>query len=177
MKAKFIISTLAAVVLLPTVAAAAPDGNINFTGSISSQTCDISVNNGSKDGSVTLPNVVSALLASEGQVAGATAFSIDLKNCATKDGNVRAFFQAGSNVDAVTGNLKNNGTAKLVQVQLLDATGKALKAGNESQRSSTNAQVLKDGAATLNYSAQYFATGKAEAGVVATAVEYSVDYF
>ena len=178
MKKNVIMAALVACLSIPAVVAAAPDGTITFNGTISSQTCDVSVNNGSKDAKVTLPNVISSLLASQGQVAGATSFTIDLKNCATSDGKVRAFFQAGSNVDSASGNLKNNGTAAEVQVQLLDADGNVLKAGDESQRAGTaNQQTLNDGAATLSYAAQYYATGKAGPGSVATAVEYSVDYF
>lgn len=175
---KYIISTLAAVISLPAIAVAAPDGTITFNGSVIGQTCEVSVNNGSKDGTVTLPTVVSSLLAQEGQVAGATSFSIALKDCTPKEGNVRAFFQTGTNVDNASGTLKNNGTARNVHIQLLDVAGNVLKAGDESQRSgSTNSQALANGAATLSYSAQYYATGIATIGTVATSVEYSIDYF
>ncbi|KGT94987.1 hypothetical protein NG99_04900 [Erwinia typographi] len=177
MKSNLIVSAVAATIIsLPAIAAAEPDGTITFNGFISSQTCDVSVN-GSKDGGVTLPNIVSSLLAEEGQVAGNTTFTVNVKDCATKEGKVRAFFQAGTNVDLATGTLKNNGTAKNVHIQILDPKGNPLKVGDESQRSATNEETLKDGSAALVYSAQYYVTGKSETGVVATSVEYSIDYF
>lgn len=177
MKSNLIVSAVAATIIsFPAIAAAEPDGTITFNGLISSQTCDVSVNNGSN--AVTLPNIVSSLLAEEGQVAGNTTFTVNVKDCTTKQGNVRAFFQAGTNVDLGTGTLKNNGTAKNVHIQILDPKGNQLKVGDESQRSgATNQEALKEGSAALVYSAQYYATGKAEAGVVATSVEYSIDYF
>ncbi len=179
MKSNLIVSAVAATIIsLPAIAAAEPDGTITFNGFISSQTCDVSVNNGSSDGGVTLPNIASSLLAEKGEVAGNTTFTVDVKDCATKEGNVRAFFEAGTNVDLETGTLKNNGTAKNVHIQILDPGGIPLKVGDESQRSGmTNREPLKDGSASLAYSAQYYATGKAETGVVATSVEYSIDYF
>ncbi|AOI68794.1 fimbrial protein [Burkholderia ubonensis] len=175
MKRKIAFGALFSALALP-MAAHATDGTITFNGAIEAQTCTISVNGGDKDATVQLPTVSASTLAAKGQTAGATNFTIALSECSGKATQVRAFFEAGPNVDGTSGNLNNtNGAATNVQVQLLNADGVALKAGDESQRSYA-ATTLSNGAATMIYGAQYYATGASTAGDVRTSVTYAIDY-
>ncbi|UGA40826.1 hypothetical protein JOS77_25345 [Chromobacterium haemolyticum] len=88
--------------------------------------------------------------------------------------NAVTHFEIGPTVDAATGNLKNAGAATNVEVQLLNNTLQAINLANN-----TNSQIvpISSGTATLNYYAQYIATGGAAgAGAVNTSVQYSMTY-
>ena len=156
-------------------AAAASDGTVNFTGTIESQTCTVSLNGGSSTGTVTLPTVAKSVLATAGQTAGATRFTIDLSDCSTETGNVYAYFEQSANVNT-NGRLNNTGAATNVDLQLLDSANNALNLGSTDQSTSPTTAALTDGAATLTYSAQYYATGASTAGTVASSVTYSINY-
>lgn len=156
-------------------AAEASDGTINFTGQIESQTCTVSLNGGTSTGSVELPTVSSSLLKTPGQTAGNTRFTIDLSDCSAQTGDVFAYFEQGANVNA-EGRLTNTGTAKNVDLQLLDSASKALNAGSTDQTASPTTAALNAGAATLTYAAQYYATDAATSGTVASSVTYSINY-
>ncbi|MGU7785160.1 fimbrial protein [Burkholderia sp. PU8-34] len=160
------------------VTALAYDGTVTITGSLSGATCDIKVNNGNKDGTVQLPSVSAGMLSSKGAVAGTTAFSVALSNCANAGTGVRMFFEAGPNVNGVDGTLFNrapNNAASNVAVQLLDMDRQPLKAGDVSQRNGRPA-LIANNAATMTYHAQYYAQDKTTAGAVSTSVTYSIDY-
>lgn len=156
-------------------AAEASDGTINFTGQIESQTCTVSLNGGTSTGSVELPTVSSSLLKTTGQTAGNTRFTIDLSDCSAQTGDVFAYFEQGANVNA-EGRLTNTGTAKNVDLQLLDSASNALNAGSTDQTASPKTAALNAGAATLTYAAQYYATDAATSGTVASSVTYSINY-
>jgi len=156
-------------------AAEASDGTITFNGQIESQTCTVKVNGGTNNATVTLPTVAASLLNAAGLTAGSTRFTIDLSACSTKTGDVYAYFEQGANVNA-NGRLTNTGTATNVDLQLLDGAGKALNAGSTDQSTSPTTAALADGAATLTYAAQYYATAAATAGTVASSVTYSINY-
>lgn len=182
MKKKLTASILAASALVTFSAlpasAQASDGTITFNGSVVGSTCTISVNGGAKDATVSLQKVTTTALGAAGSVAGGTYFDIELSQCTGAATQVRAFFEAGPNVDSTTANLINraaNGAAN-VQVQLLSATGSALKIGDSSQRAAGTAVALTNNGATLKYGAQYYATNAATAGDVSTSVTYSIDY-
>lgn len=160
--------------------ASASDGTINFNGLLTAATCAITVNDVPTPAvaTVTLPTVSTSVLAATGQVAGATDFNIKLSGCSPSSGAVAAYFEAGSGVDPLTGNVKNSsGTATNVQFQLLDATnGDAIAAGNTNQRTLTT-HIMRDmGSATLPYAVQYIAQDATTAGTVVGSVTYSIDY-
>jgi major type 1 subunit fimbrin (pilin) len=183
MKNKFTISTLAALAVaafaaLP-LSAAASDGTITFAGSVTGTTCTVSVNGGAATNAVQLPSVAAIQLATKGAVSGKTNVVISLSQCQGSATQARAFFEAGPNVDSTTFNLVNRAVSEPagnVQIQLTDVTGAVLKVGDTSQRSSGNLASIANGAATLTYAAQYYATDAATAGNVNTSVTYSVDY-
>lgn len=141
---------------------------------VTDQTCEVSAN--SKDITVTLPTVGVGSLATAGTTAGRTPFTINLENC--KAGDVSAFFETGGNVDAASGRLNNTGTAGNVQVQLLSDSSEVIRVlANAAQAPvTTKATVANDGSAALNYYAEYYATGAATAGEVATSVQYTINY-
>lgn len=165
----------ASALALGSVAAHAADGTVTINGKVTDQTCKVSAN--SKDITVTLPTVGVGSLATAGTTAGRTPFTINLENC--KAGDVSAFFETGGNVDAASGRLNNTGTAGNVQVQLLSDSSVVIPVlANAAQAPvTTKATVAKDAdSAALNYYAEYYATGAATAGDVATSVKYTINY-
>lgn len=165
----------ASALALGSVAAHATDGTVTINGKVTDQTCKVSAN--SKDITVTLPTVGVGSLATAGTTAGRTPFTINLENC--KAGQVSAFFETGGNVDAASGRLNNTGNASNVQVQLLSDSSVVIPVlANAAQAPvTTKATVAKDAdSAALNYYAEYYATGAATAGDVATSVKYTINY-
>ncbi|MEZ3501477.1 fimbrial protein [Pantoea sp. KPR_PJ] len=172
---KFSVIALGLLVAAQVHAAAASDGTVNFTGNIDSQTCTVSVNGGTNTGTVTLPKIAAAVLANAGQTAGETRFTIDLKDCSTQTGNVYAYFEQGANVNE-NGRLTNTGSAQNVELQLRDSNEAVINVGSTEQSTSPVTGALSEGAASLIYSAEYFATDKASAGTVVSSVTYSINY-
>ena len=177
---KTLLSTLLAAASLIALApvAHAADGTITFTGQITAQTCTIAGNGGSNNFTVTLPTVSVSSLATAGATAGRTPFSIALSNCTPNTGNVSTYFEAGPTIDTATGQLLNaSGTAKQVEVGLLNSDSSAIMLGAAQASQNSEVVALTSGAATLNYSSQYVATGgAATAGTVNTTVMYSMTY-
>lgn len=161
----------------------AADGTINFVGKLEAQTCTIDVNGTVTPAiaTVTLPTVSTGKLANAGETTGQTGFIIGLKNCTGPATSAAAFFESGSTVDLVSGNLKTAtgaGAATNVQLQLVDGSnGNVIQAGNTSQVSGTTKIALDaTGNANLPYAVQYYATGATTAGTVTSSVTYSINY-
>ncbi len=157
----------------------AADGTITFTGSVTANTCAIAGNGASsKNFTVALPNVSNKTLAAAGDTAGRTPFSIALTGCTPNTGNVHTFFEAGPTVDTASGNLINTSTggAANVQIGLLNADASAIKAGATDASQNSKAVALAGGNATLQYIAQYVATGATTAGAVNSSVQYTIVY-
>ncbi|GAA0705904.1 type 1 fimbrial protein [Dyella marensis] len=158
-------------------AAQASDGTINFTGSVTGNTCTVT------NDPVALPPVAKSNLNADGQVTGQTPFAIKLTGCtdgalakAQLTGAVKAYFEPGTTVDLATGRLKVSGgttTATNVQLQLLNSNGTVIKIGDPS---TITGATLASGAATLNYAVRYYATGAATAGTANSSVTYSIVY-
>jgi major type 1 subunit fimbrin (pilin) len=157
----------------------AVDGTITINGEVTDKTCNI-VTPAGKDFVVTLPTVSKQTLAAAGAVAGRTPFSINLANCS--EGKVATFFETGDNVDFATGRLNNTDTsgAQNVKVQLLGSNSQfipILAAGSTgAQNNSQWVDVVANGAANLNYYAEYYATNAATPGKVTTSVKYTIIY-
>ncbi|MCA8003487.1 fimbrial protein [Burkholderia metallica] len=170
-------------------AAHASDGQINFTGSVVASTCKI--NQGVNDLTVTLPRAATNQLTAEGSTAGRTPFKLTLTGCTTdkEEGGtmipapvnkVSVAFEPGPNVNLATGRLKLTGddAAKNVEIGILNDKYEPIKVGAES--SAQNSQIVDidttAGTATLQYSAQYVATGEATGGSANSFVTYSLIY-
>ncbi len=173
-------TTLLAAVIGMTFAssAMAADGTITINGTITDTTCDISVNNQTKDATVTLPTVSTAALASPGATAGTTPFTIALSNCAgsTLD-SASTFFEAGAYVEQSSGRLNNSGagTASNVQVELLNANLGSIMAGSAYNQGDV-AIDISSGGGVMNYFARYYANGAVTPGTVTTQVDYTIVY-
>lgn len=161
-------------------AAKATDGTITFTGEITDKTCTISTPQG-KDFAVTLPTVSTSSLAASGQVAGRTPFSINLTQC--QAGDVATYFEPGATVDVATGRLNNTAAtnaATQVKLQLLGDTSLVIPVvaagAGSSQTNSQRVTVAADGSANLNYFVEYYATGAATSGEVASSIKYTIIY-
>lgn len=173
----FIGAILAVTALASQLASATPTtGTITFNGALVADTCLIS--SGSNDFSVTLPSTQTSVLTAAGQTAGDTPFSIVLTGCSPSV-PVRAFFSsASSGIDGTTGRLINTGLATNVQVQLLNSasTPLALNGASAATQGDTLKTTNATGAATLNYTARYYASGATGAGSVISSVMYEVVY-
>lgn len=175
-------------VLLPVLAAGlttlaatayAADGTINFTGSVTGTTCNISVNGAvaPAGATVTLAPASDSDLDAAGKSAVPTPFDMVLTGCAST-GKVSAYFESGPGVTA-GGMVLNTGTAKNVNLVLYDnaagAGGAPIPAGTSYQDSNTRVNI-SGGNATLKYGVKYAATGVATVGSVKGAVTYHIVY-
>ncbi|WP_322042884.1 fimbrial protein [Paraburkholderia sp. J67] len=161
--------------------AAGPTSNggvLTINGKLMANTCTVSGNGQGNNFTVTLPNISASELSTAGAVAGATGFNIALSGCTPATGNVRTFWEYGTNTLA-DGNLLNGGTATNVEVQLLDYNGGQKTIDVSKADGAQNSQVvaITGGNASLQYAAQYIApAGGATAGSVTTNVTYSMSY-
>jgi major type 1 subunit fimbrin (pilin) len=142
-------------------------------------TCSASVIPGS---AISMPKVQAAALATYGGTAGNTPFSIQLVNCTTSGAvsngvAVRTYFD-GPQVNASTGNLNLGGaaTATNVQLQLTNANGSVINLAGAKTAQNVAIQQITSGAANLPYAVRYFATGKSTPGLVASVVNYTIEY-
>ncbi|AKM45426.1 fimbrial protein [Burkholderia contaminans] len=158
----------------------ASDGTITFNGSIQATTCQIE--NASKDVAVSLPTVGAAALGDAGKTSGRTPFELRLTGCTADEKNpqkVRTFFEAGADVDTSTGRLNNSitdGGAKNVQIQVLNDQHEQILLGQAGDQKSQAVAIDTDGKAVMKYFAEYYATGKAEAGKINSKVQFSLSY-
>ncbi|MHA7848274.1 fimbrial protein [Serratia sp. D1N4] len=152
----------------------AADGQIDFTGNITANTCSI---NGGLTGSqlVNLGAVPASSLASVGQTAGSQNFALTLTQCAGGSTAVAARFESLTlgNADGRL-NLDATSTASNVEVALYDSQGVAQPVNGTVPASSY--VTLASGNATLNYIASYYATGEATIGIANSEVSYTLSY-
>ncbi|KML46884.1 pilus assembly protein FimA [Burkholderia cepacia] len=177
---------MAAVGILVSMSPAmAADGEIAFTGKVLSTTCSIGAGGGAtgnKNMTVKLPSVSASALANAGNVAGRTPFSIVLSGCTGDSTKVSTVFEAGDTVDGGSGRLNlvsagaEDKVAANVQINLLNDKQQPIAAGYPGAQQNSQVVALTDGGATLNYFAEYYATGKSAAGSANTRVQYSLDY-
>ncbi|OKP30197.1 hypothetical protein BSQ40_06170 [Serratia fonticola] len=156
----------------------AADGTISIYGTITDNTCDISVENQGKNAVVVLPTISADSLSSVGATAGITPFSIALTNCTYSTlYSAGTFFEAGALVEQSSGRLNNAsyGTATGVQIELLNDDMSIIKAGSSYLTQNLNYSGIYDGA-VLNYFARYYANGAVTPGTVNTQVDYTIIY-
>ncbi len=157
-----------------------PDGTITINGQVVAQTCQVDGNaTGSADNKiVNLPNVLATALASTGSTAGDTSFNIAVTGCDASLSSVQTYF-SGSNINA-SGRLVNTAASPAagnVEVELLNSSNASmnLSAANATAQGSQSVN-LSGGAATLTYTARYYATAAASAGAVKSTVDFTLIY-
>jgi major type 1 subunit fimbrin (pilin) len=174
-----------ALALFSSMSARAADGTITITGVVTDTTCSINgkATGTSADVAVTLPSVTAGSLATTGAVAGTSDFGdikLTLSGCTGAATKAVARFENGPTIDQSSGYLKNQAAAtpaNNVQVRLLNAKMQPINIlTNANNDLAANGAAIATGAATLNYFAQYYATGKAAAGNVNTSVQYTMTY-
>jgi type 1 fimbria pilin len=149
---------------------------------ITAPSCSVSTS--SQNIAVTLQPVTAQTLATAGAVAGRTPFSISISGCPASVTKVTTYFNSGATIDTASGNLLNGGTARNVEVQLLNGAGGNVASLSAIDLNGTNAKAQNSSqysvvgtAATLNYFAQYIASGGAAgAGSVSTSVTFTIAY-
>ncbi|MDH1507873.1 MULTISPECIES: fimbrial protein [Aeromonas] len=171
------LALISALALLPRISHAT-DGEINITGTIVANTCDITSGTGGKH-AVVLPTVSANALTAAGTTAGRTPIAINLTNCTPNSGKVSLYFEPGSGTDMSTGKLKNTAPsgAGNVQVGLSNADFSQI-ALNQPQAAQNSQWVdITGGAATLTYFAEYYsALGGVTAGAVKADTFFTLTY-
>lgn len=167
-----------ALLALP-LASNAADGKVEITGAITANTCKITTGTGGVH-TVTLPTVMTRTLSEAGKTAGRTPFTVQLAECSPDSGNVALYFEPGANTDMATGRLKNTSaaTATDVQVGLLNDSMQQIQLNQPFSGQNSQTVSIASGSATLNYFAEYYATGAAGAGAgdVITSTFFSIVY-
>lgn len=172
--------SVALVLAATSQAAMAADGEINFVGSVTDNTCPVVVidlNGSAGAGDVGLGSVPASALASVGDVAGGGAFALTIDTAApgcdvSGKKAVVKFLSLSGNAGASgqwLGLSPEAGVATNVAVQIKDATGKDVQLGLES------APYL-DLTQPLRFTANYIATGTATSGPANAKAAFTVDY-
>jgi major type 1 subunit fimbrin (pilin) len=179
------ITSMSVIALMSMNQAHAADGTITINGAVSDTTCSI---NGIASGSAanvtaTLPTVTAGALATAGATAGTSNLGdikLSLTGCSGTATKAVARFENGATVDQSSGYLINQASASPatnVQVRLLNQNMQPINiTTNANNDIVANGAAIAGNAATLNYFAQYYATGKATAGSVNTSVLYTMQY-
>ncbi len=175
---------LSTILIVPFTLNAAGSGSVNFSGKISSSTCNATINyggtnSGSSNATITLPVVQASSLSSPGSNTGETTFTLSISGCAAQ-GTVRAYFEQGAAVDSGSGRLNNTATtsaASDVQLELLDGLQNytPIYIGNINQNNAGFANIA-GASITLPYAVRYYSTGTAGAGTVTSSVTYPIIY-
>jgi major type 1 subunit fimbrin (pilin) len=204
-KRAMVVAGITTAMSLP-LATQASDGTITFTGAVTANTCTVSVNSGTfaaaggpADATVALPTVSTATL-TNAVAAGPTAakttaagtfFSMTVGGCPATPVNdygaagapttVAIYFEAGPNVDSLTGGLINSGASN-VEVNLYNASAAAVVGTQIKPGTSTNqptAQPMATAGKQWFYAAYSTAANggaAATAGAVSTSITYSMVY-
>lgn len=174
----------AGIIALSTLSAtsvfAEQQNSIRFKGEISSQTCDVTVNDAINEAPVILMKSAKLRdLVKPGDTSTPVNFKMKLTGCTdpqtAQDVKIRF---ASSNVDA-TGNLKNIATADPatnISIQLLDPESKVINL--TSGEATAKAFTLKPGntSGEAEFTAQYIATGTPTSGKIEASVQYAITY-
>jgi major type 1 subunit fimbrin (pilin) len=210
-KRAMLVAGISTAMALP-LSSQASDGTITFTGAVTANTCTVVVNGTTADATVALPTVSTAAL-TNAAASGATAakttaagtfFNMTVSGCAAavNDFNavhtpstVQIYFEAGPNVDVITGGLINTLTGPSpqthsnVEVNLYNAssasivTTQIMPGTNTNQPGTQSLATLATTPGTQYFYAGYSTAGTnglagaaATAGAVSTSVTYSLIY-
>lgn len=161
------------------------DGIVKFEGEVVDQTCRVVVGSNLTNNyqTVKLPKVAETALAKTGDKAGTTPFAINLEGCKLGSNTrmVKAQFVLSPNVDVNNAytlkNTDNTTPASNVNLQLANVNASEVIAIGNPTGDNVKATDLNGAeTGTLRYNVQYYATGRATAGKVASEVEYNIVY-
>ncbi|UXN35668.1 type 1 fimbrial protein [Avibacterium paragallinarum] len=154
-------------------------GTVTINGEVVDATCTVEGTSGA-DVTVTLPKVSKSLLASQGQTAGDTTFTIKLKDCSPNTGTVRTYFYNNETNVSTNGRLINQDSsgskAGNVTIQLANLDGSAIDITKDVSGQGVTEDSISGGKATLSYLARYYAEGQSTAGKVKGVVKYMIAY-
>ncbi len=166
------ILAFAIIASLSAASAQAADGTINFNGTITDDTCDIST--ASKTQTVNLGTIGSNSFSAPGTASAATGFTVVMTNCPATHSNLSVKFDgtpAGGD-PAVLALTDTPTKATGVGIQLRDADGSVLPLFADSKPVAITA-----GNATLNFSAAYVSTAATvTAGEANSTANFTVNY-
>ncbi len=175
MKKQIIASLIATGTLLISANSFAKDGDINFTGEIIDNACQLA--SGSDAIQVNLGKVSKTSLASTGSTAAATKFSIQLENCpaAVTTATVKfdgVSYEGDSSVLQLT-NAGASGIAEGVGIQIQDAKGATVPLYTESSEYALKETVVNN----LDFTARYIAMSDAvSAGLANSTATFTINY-
>jgi major type 1 subunit fimbrin (pilin) len=200
-----LVAGISTAMVLP-LSSQASDGTITFTGAVTANTCTVSVNSGisgatggAADATVVLPIVSTAALTNAAAApptaakttAAGTFFSMTLSACVASHADiggvvptyVNIYFEAGPNVDVLTGGLINTGASN-VEVNLYNASSAAVVTTQIMPGTNTGQNPTGSGMAAATGGTQYYYAGYSTAGhnlaatpgTVNTSVTYSLVY-
>ena len=174
------LALISALALLPMISHAA-DGEIKITGTIVTNTCEITTGTPVGTHIVVLPTVSANALTAAGTTAGRTPIAINLTNCTPNSGKVSLYFEPGSGTDMSTGKLKNkepsaSGGAENVQVGLLNADFSPIALDKPQAFQNSQLVDITSGGATLTYFAEYYSLGGVTAGAVKADTFFTLTY-
>ncbi len=194
-KRALIAAGMATAIGLP-LSSQASDGTITFTGAVTANTCTVSVNSSGASATVALPTVSTAALNNTAgkTTAAGTFFSMAVSACTATPvadiggqapTTVAIYFEAGPNVDSITGGLINTVSGSNVEVNLYNASAASIVGTQIMPGTQTHqplAQAIGTGGTQWFY-AGYSTAGTnglagaaATAGAVSTSVTYSLIY-
>lgn len=179
---KLVLKKLAAVMALSGAAqtAMAADGEIDFVGTITANTCPIQVtdlNTSDTSGAIGLGNASTGGLTQAGDVGGSGAFSLTIDTLdagCSVDGKAAVLTlislsgTAGPSGEWI-GITNEAGKAENVAVQIKDAQGNVVKLGE-------NSAPYADPTQPMRFTANYIATGVPTAGPANAKVAFNVDF-
>lgn len=154
--------------------------DVQFKGGYLDNTCDLSINNGSNNETVSLPVISTTALDHNGAEAGSQAFSITLSHCPTNKVVTLYFASTASGANITTGNLLNAvgaDYARNIEVRLRKSDTQQQMV-IDSPESAQNYDTSTPTDITHQFIASYYAAGStgAGSGLINTAAAIMIDY-
>ncbi|MRS88792.1 fimbrial protein [Enterobacteriaceae bacterium RIT714] len=153
--------------------------DVEFKGNYLEKTCELSINNGTENETVSLPVISTNTLDHDGAEAGSQLFAITLKDCPTNKAISLYFASTSVGVDTLTSNLLNTTGSEYsqnVEVRLRNSGQQQMIINDPASSQSYDVSVVGD--VTHQFIASYYAAGssKVSAGLLNTSAAIVVNY-
>lgn len=176
--------TASLLVVLAAPSALANTGTVTINGAVTATTCPTVLINGAVGATVTMPTVSAALLATLGNTAGETPFTIGVSGCTVSGSTKMDIYFTPSSFNAGGRVPKTTGTSTNVDVELLRSDRSTVIAGNlaygsqyTGQTAGTSAITFAANAATQTFWARYKSTGAVTPGTFVGSFSFTVVYY